>query len=306
MTDGYHTPVLVEEVLKFLVTKPDGIYVDANLGGGGHSERILNKLLPTGVLVGIDADEDAVNFSKKRFGEKILTIHGNFSHLSQLLSEKDIFNIDGILFDLGVSSFQIDSPEKGFGFRMDSKLDFRFDKRQKLDAHTVINSYSEKQLADIFWKYGEEKFSRHIARKIISYRSSQVVETTGDLVEVIKSTVNNKFIQKTLARIFQAIRIEVNSELDSLRSGLSDAMNVLKPSSRIVVISYHSLEDRIVKDFFKDFSMHKIYSGHKLIPDKELIPFLKVLTKKPVTPNDDEINQNPRARSAKLRAAEKI
>lgn len=306
MTDEYHTPVLVEEVLKFLVTKPDGIYVDANLGGGGHSERILNKLLPTGVLVGIDADEDAVNFSKKRFGEKILTIHGNFSHLSQLLSEKGILNIDGILFDLGVSSFQIDSPEKGFGFRMEAKLDFRFDKWQKLDAHTVINSYSEKQLADIFWKYGEEKFSRHIARKIISYRSLKVVETTSDLVEIIKSTVNNKFINKTLARIFQAIRIEVNHELDSLRSGLSNAVNILMPGGRIVVISYHSLEDRIVKEFFKDCSMEKVYSGHKLIPDKELTPVLKILTKKPVNASKDELKRNPRSRSAKLRAAEKI
>jgi 16S rRNA (cytosine1402-N4)-methyltransferase len=302
----YHKPVLVEKVLEYLITKQDGIYVDATVGGGGHSEKILEKLLPTGVLIGIDADEDAIQFTKKRFGERVFLIHGNFSHLSTFLTDKSIAKVDGILFDLGISSNQIDIPEKGFSFRSDGFLDLRFDKRQNLDARVVVNTYNEKKLSEIFFLYGEEKFSRVIARKIVTARNIKKLECTSELVNIIKSVVGNKFYNKSLARVFQALRIEVNQEMNALKNGLADAIKLLNPSGRLVVISYHSLEDRIVKDKFKTESLSKISSCNKLIPDVEISPIIQVLTKKPIVPDGREIQNNPRSRSAKLRAAQKL
>ncbi len=306
MQDGYHTPVLVAEIIEYLVTKPDGVYVDATLGGGGHSEKILEKLQPTGVLIGIDADEDAINFTKMRFGERILFIHSNFSNLSQELSKINIHKIDGILFDLGISSYQIDMPEKGFSYREAGNLDFRFDLRQSLDGYTVINTYPEENLSDIFFHYGEEKFSRKIARKICYTRRDHDIKTTTELAKIIESVVGQRFLNKTLSRIFQAIRIEVNQEIECLKTALSDSVKVLNTGGRLVVISYHSIEDKIVKDFIKEKSRTKIWSGNKLIPDTKITPELISLTKKPIIAQESEIKQNIRARSAKLRVAERV
>jgi 16S rRNA (cytosine1402-N4)-methyltransferase len=306
MTYEYHKPVLAEKVIDYLVTKPDGVYVDATLGGGGHSEIILNKLLPTGVLIGIDADEDAIKFSQRRFGERVSLIHGNFSHLSDLLSDFGIKTVDGILFDLGISSYQIDTREKGFSFRSTGYLDLRFDKRQSLDARTVINTYHEYQLADIFYKYGEEKQSRRITRKIVEARSAKEIVNSAELVNIVQSVVNGRFLNKSLARVFQALRIEVNRELKALELGLNSSLELLNSKGRLVVISYHSLEDRIVKDFFKKNSLKEIPSGNKLVPNIKTVPTLNVLTKKPTIPDIYESDNNPRSRSAKLRAAEKI
>lgn len=304
MSYEYHTPVLVDKVLEYLITKPDGVYVDATLGGGGHSEKILERLLPTGVLIGIDADKDALEFSKARFGERVLLVQSNFSHLSQILSEHNLHKVDGILFDLGISSRQIDSAQKGFSFSSDAKLDMRFDSRQELDAHYIVNSYSETELSRIFWQFGEEKFSRRISKKIVDSRRSKSIETTLELAEIVKSVVSGKFLNKSLARIFQAIRIEVNRELESLQSALKSALMHLNPAGRLVVISYHSLEDRIVKSFFKEFSTPGRDITWKLTGKETTKPLIRVVTKKPILPNDSEIAQNPRSRSAKLRVAE--
>lgn len=291
MSYEFHNPVLVEKVLDLLITNPGGVYVDATIGGGGHSERIVQKLLPTGKLIGIDADEDAVVFSRKRFGERVSIYNCNFSNLSDLLSDLKISNIDGILFDLGISSYQIDNAEKGFSFSKEGILDMRFDKNQALTARYVINNYKESELTRLFKLYGEEKFSSKISKEIIKQRKYKSIDTTTELSNIIKNVVNKKFINKTLARIFQALRIEVNQELDVLKKCLIDAINLLKVNGRIVVISYHSLEDRIVKNIFKTSAEQKL---------------VKILTKKPIIPDEDEIKVNPRSRSAKLRAAEKI
>lgn len=306
MNYEYHTPVLVEKVLEYLITKPDGVYVDATLGGGGHSEKILERLLPTGVLIGIDADKDALEFSKVRFGEKVLLIQSNFSHLSQILSEHNLPKVDGILFDLGISSRQIDSAQKGFSFSSDAKLDMRFDSRQELDAHYIVNSYSEEELSRIFWQFGEEKFSRRIAKKIVDSRTRKPLATTLELAEVVKSVISGKFLNKSLARIFQAIRIEVNRELESLQSALKSSLTNLNPAGRLVVISYHSLEDRIVKSFFKEFSTPGRDLAWKLTGKETTKPLIRVITKKPILPEESEIVQNPRSRSAKLRVAERL
>lgn len=306
---SYHTPVLREEVLAWLITSTDGIYVDATLGGGGHAESILQRLDPTGMLVGFDADPDAIQFAAARlsgFRERVTLVHDNFRNISAALAQREIHHISGIVFDLGVSSYQIDEPSRGFSFRGDDRLDMRMDPSQALDARAVINQYEETELADIFWQYGEERASRSIARTIVRQRSATAVETTGELVALIKSVVGERFLIKTLARIFQALRIEVNRELESLRDALGQAVSLLNPGARVVVISYHSLEDRIVKETFKRDAALIRPSGNKLVPDTELVPKLRILTKRPLEATIEESRLNPRSRSAKLRAAEKI
>ena len=306
---SYHTPVLCEEILAWLITSTDGIYVDATLGGGGHAESILQRLDPTGVLVGFDADPDAIQFAAARlsgFRERVTLVHDNFRNISAALAQREISHISGIVFDLGVSSYQIDEPSRGFSFRGDDRLDMRMDPSQALDAQAVINQYEEAELADIFWKYGEERASRSIARTIVRQRSGTAVETTGELVALIKSVVGERFLIKTLARIFQALRIEVNRELESLQDALGQAVSLLNPGARVVVISYHSLEDRIVKETFKRDAALIRPSGNKLVPDTELVPKLRILTKRPLEATIEESRLNPRSRSAKLRAAEKI
>jgi 16S rRNA (cytosine1402-N4)-methyltransferase len=306
---SFHTPVLREEVLAWLITSTTGLYVDATLGGGGHAESILQRLDPTGMLIGFDADPDAIQFAANRlseFGRRAQLVHNNFRNIASSLAQREIPRVNGMLFDLGVSSHQFDEPTRGFSFRSDDLLDMRMDRSQPLDARTVVNEYEENDLSDVFWKYGEERSSRSIARVLVKRRAESKIETTGELAAVVRTVVGDRFLVKSLARIFQALRIEVNNELENLEIALREALTVLGDGGRIVVISYHSLEDRIVKDFFKHEAALFQPSGHKLVPDTQLVPTLRILTKKPVEASEDETNFNPRARSAKLRAAERI
>jgi len=305
----YHTPVLLQEVLFYLVTARNGFYIDGTLGGGGHAEAILEQLAPSGKLIGIDLDDDALEAASKRlvrFRECAIFVKGNFRNIKSVLSQNRMNPVQGILLDLGVSSYQIDEPAKGFSFQMDELLDMRMDSQQQVDAKHIVNQYDEQALVDILWKYGEEKHSRRIAKAIVQRRIEQPIETTGQLANLIERTVGGQFLNKTLARVFQAIRIEVNNEIENLRQALCDCVDILNPGGRLVVISYHSLEDRLVKYAFRAASARVIPSGNKIIPDMPLQPMLKVLTKKPVTASEEEMTMNPRSRSAKLRAAEKI
>ena len=308
MAYDYHTPVLTDTVLSFLQPHTDGIYVDATMGGGGHTESLLRACAPSGRVIGFDADEEALKYAKERlnkFGDRVEFVHDNFSHMTAGLAQLQISGVDGIVFDLGVSSRQIDSPERGFGFREDQPLDMRMDRRQVADAGTVLNTYDERSLADIFWRFGEERNSRRIAREIVRARLKEPISSTAHLAGLVESSVGGKFLTKSLARVFQAIRIEVNQELDHLSRALVVSASLLKKGGRLVVLSYHSLEDRIVKEFIKEHSRTSVPSGHKYIADRPVMPDLIALTKKPVTASESELERNPRSRSAKLRAAEK-
>ncbi len=300
--------MLLQEALGLLVTRDDGVYVDATLGGGGHAQSLLQKY-PGVRLIGIDADRDAIEYARPRlegFGKRATLVNDNFRNLKAVLSGEGLQTITGVLIDLGVSSFQLDDASKGFSFRSDEMLDMRINRSQSLDAQTVLNSYEEKRLAEIFWKFGEERLSRRIAKRIAQQRNETAIKTTGELAAIIESVIGQRFLTKSLARVFQAIRIEVNNELENLQHALVDAIGLLEQGGRIIVISYHSLEDRIVKQAFRSASATKIPSGHKLVPDKAILPRLTILTKKPVEASAIEISNNPRARSAKLRAAEKL
>lgn len=306
---SYHTPVLREEVLAWLITSTGGVYVDATLGGGGHAESILQRLEPTGMLIGLDADPDAIQFAATRlssFQGRALPVQSNFRDISAALAQRGINHVSGILFDLGVSSYQLDEPSRGFSFRSDGRLDMRMNPAQDLDARTILYEYGERELADIFWKYGEERAARSIARAIVRQRTGSPLETTGELAALVQSAVGDRFLVKSLARIFQALRIEVNNELGNLQDALGQAVSLLTPGGRMVVISYHSLEDRIVKERFKREAASFRPSGNKLVPDEELEPKLKILTKKPIEATAKECRLNPRSRSAKLRAAERL
>jgi len=305
----YHTPVLLQEVLKYLITAKNGFYVDGTLGGGGHAKAVLEELEFSGKVIGIDLDDDALAESGKRlaqFGDRAIIVKENFINIKNVLSQLGVNSVQGILLDLGISSFQIDVSEKGFSFRSDAPLDMRMDRCQQLDARHVVNQYEEQSLADILWKYGEERYARRIAKEMIHYRIHRPIESTGQLAAIIEQTVGGRFLNKTLARVFQAIRIEVNNEIENLRHAIGDCVGVLSSGGRIVVLSYHSLEDRLVKEAFRTASADKIPSGHKMIPDTPVQPMLNVLTRKPVTASEKEMAANPRSRSVKLRAAEKV
>jgi len=305
----YHTPVLLQEVLFYLLTARNGFYVDGTLGGGGHAEAILRQLESSGKLMGIDLDDDALAAAGKqlaRDSDRVLLVKENFRNIKFVLSQNGVMSVQGILLDLGVSSFQLDEPAKGFSFQADEPLDMRMDRRQELDARHIVNRYDEQALVDLLWTYGEEKHSRRIAKAIVRQRAEEPIETTGALAVLIERTVGKQFLNKSLARVFQAIRIEVNNEMENLRQALSDCVDVLQPGGRLVVISYHSLEDRMVKYAFRAASALSIPSGNKIIPDTPLKPVLKMLTRKPVTASEREREINPRSRSAKLRAAEKV
>ncbi|HTX17282.1 MAG TPA: 16S rRNA (cytosine(1402)-N(4))-methyltransferase RsmH [Bacteroidota bacterium] len=308
MSGQYHIPVLRDAAIDFLITVPEGVYVDGTLGGAGHAELIAERISPRGTLVGIDADADAHRVAEtrlKRFAAHIVFVHDNNANIKSILQSLNLPAIHGLLLDLGVSSYQLDEGSKGFSYRSDDLLDMRMDRRRKLTATEVVNSYSEEDLAGIFWTYGEEKNSRRIARALVEHRSRHRIETSGVLAEIVSKYAPGGFPNKSLSRVFQALRIEVNDELASLSRTLNDATELLAAGGRIVVISYHSLEDRIVKEFFRTNAAASIPSGHKLIPDRPVVPRLKVLTKRPVTASADEQKLNPRSRSAKMRVAER-
>ena len=306
---SYHTPVLREEVLTWLITPAGIVYVDATLGGGGHAESILQRLDPTGVLVGLDADPDAIQFATSQLSSyqgRAVLVHSNFRDISAALAQKGFDHVSGILFDLGVSSYQLDEPSRGFSFRTDDILDMRMDRTQALDARAVVNQYEERELADILWMYGEERASRRIAHAIVRRRAQSPLQTTGELTAIVKAIVGERFLVKSLARVFQALRIEVNNELMNLEAALAQAIALLETGGRLVAISYHSLEDRIVKDTLKREAALVQRSGNKLVPDISLQTKVKILTKKPIQATDEECSRNPRSRSAKLRVAEKL
>lgn len=303
-----HKSVLLEEAINGLNIKDGLIYVDCTLGYAGHSGKILEKN-KKGWLYAFDQDEEAILFSNKKLssiGSNFEIIHSNFVNLKSELNKRGINKVDGILFDLGVSSPQLDNKERGFSYHKDALLDMRMDKDNPLSAYEVVNNYKESDLITIFYRYGEEKYSKSIARKIVEYRKNKKIETTLELVEIIKSGVPEKYKREThpAKRCFQAIRIEVNKELEVFESALKDAIDLLNKNGRICVITFHSLEDKICKEIFKKNSeVNKVF---KELPDVpyEYMPKLKLIGK--YTPTNEELDDNNRSRSATLRIAEKI
>jgi 16S rRNA (cytosine1402-N4)-methyltransferase len=298
----YHKPVLLNEAIRYLVTDPDGIYVDGTLGGGGHSAHILAHLSEKGRLYGIDQDDDALRVASERFAgeDRIAMIRGNFGYMDALLPRDAAGRLSGILLDLGVSSHQIDEPERGFSFQKDGPLDMRMGALQELTAAAIVNEYEYEELRNLFFEFGEERESGRIARAIIRDRPLQ---TTGQLRDSVASAVPERFLNKSLARIFQALRIAVNSELNMLKRALEKGTELLREEGRFVVITYHSLEDRLCKNYFRygnfEGNPEKDFYGNTITP-------LQTVTRKVVTASDNEVAVNPRARSAKLRAAVKI
>jgi 16S rRNA (cytosine1402-N4)-methyltransferase len=281
----YHTPVLLAEVVALLQPRSGALYVDATVGGGGHAAEILRASAPEGRLIGLDRDEDALVASRERLTEwrtRVQLVHANFGELEQVLMSVGVTAVDGVLFDLGVSSRQFDEPSRGFSFQREGPLDMRMDRTSGQSAREVINTASETDLADIFFRYGEEHRSRSIARRIVAARP---IETTTQLAELLGPR-RGKIHPAT--RVFQALRIYVNDELENLKHGLVAGTRLLNTGGRLAVIAFHSLEDRIVKRYFRE------------------TPALRTITRKPVTATEEEIGQNSRARSAKLRVAEKI
>ncbi|AAS42867.1 ribosomal RNA small subunit methyltransferase H [Bacillus anthracis] len=306
-----HVTVLLKETVDGLDIKPGGTYVDCTLGGGGHSSYLLSQLTEGGRLIAFDQDEIAIQNAKEKFssyGEQFITVKSNFRYLSEKLQELGITEVDGILFDLGVSSPQLDTPERGFSYHHDAPLDMRMDQDAPLTAYDVVNSWSYEQLVRIFFQYGEEKFSKQIARKIEAYRENKAIETTGELVELIKEGIPapaRRTGGHPAKRVFQAIRIAVNDELKVFEEALESAIEMVKPGGRVSVITFHSLEDRICKTTFKrNSTTPQLPPGLPIIPD-EFKPKLKLITRKPILPSDIELEENNRARSAKLRIAEK-
>jgi len=302
-----HVPVLLEEAIEYLNIRGDGIYVDMTLGGGGHSEEIL-KRLTKGHLFAFDQDEYALEKAKGRLLKyaNITYIRDNFCSLSARLKIHNVSGVDGILFDLGVSSFQFDIPERGFSYQLDSPLDMRMDHNSPLDAKTIVNEYSEKELTDIFFRFGEEPFSRQIARSIMTSRKEQPIMTTLQLVDVIKKALPERILRQKghpAKQTFQALRIAVNDELNVLQKALVQAIDLLNPGGRLVTIAFHSLEDRIIKNIFKEKATISVPKGVPLIVLDT--PPLKLVTKHVVKPSEAEVLANNRAHSARLRAVEK-
>ena len=305
-----HYSVMLKEATNGLNIKENSIIVDATLGYGGHSSEIL-KQLKNGHLYAFDQDKEAINDSQRRLSEisnNFTIIYSNFVNMKAKLEEIGIDKVDGILFDLGLSSPQIDNTNRGFSFMKDSPLDMRMDLSNKLSATEVVNNYSFEELVNIFYLYGEEKMSKVIAKKIINEREKKIITSTKELVEIIKSSVGLKYFNQNHPerQIFQAIRIEVNSELTVLKDVLPDAINLLNKGGRIAVITFHSLEDRIVKQIFKKFSeIDDLVKGLPNIPDN-FKPLIKLINKKPILPSVEEIKENSRSKSAKLRIIERI
>jgi 16S rRNA (cytosine1402-N4)-methyltransferase len=307
-----HTTVLLDEAVNGLNIKPDGIYVDCTLGGAGHSSLILSKLTDNGKLFAFDQDEVAIANAKEKlslYGEQLTIIKSNFLYLKEELEKLGIEKVDGVLYDLGVSSPQLDTPERGFSYHHDAPLDMRMDNDADISAYDVINHWSYEDLVRIFFRYGEEKFSKQIARKIEARREIKPIETTFELVELIKEGIPAPARRKgghPAKRIFQAVRIAVNDELAVFEKSLQKAIDILNPEGRISVITFHSLEDRICKAAFKKASeTPDLPHGLPIIPE-EFKPILKLITRKPILPSEEELEHNNRARSAKLRIAEKL
>ena len=311
-----HTSVLLHETIENLNPQNGGLYVDATFGGGGHAKYLLSKL-KNGTLIGFDQDEYAIKSAQLNFASllnpnsdpRLELVHDNFSHLKKNLVELGYQNgIDGIYYDLGVSSPQFDQAGRGFSYRFDARLDMRMDQSQSLDAYQLVNNSSQKELADILYKFGDEKYSRQIARKIVERRQNRPIETTFELVEVIKEAIP-AFARRTgghpAKKTFQALRVAVNHELDVLQESLEEAIELLKPGSRISVITFQSDEDKIVKNIFKKYSEVEVPRGMPMIPDS-MKPTLRLVNRKPIVASKEELENNNRSHSAKLRVAEKL
>jgi 16S rRNA (cytosine1402-N4)-methyltransferase len=303
-----HSPVMLSEVLSNLEIRKKRIVVDATVGLAGHSKAILELMPKNGKLIALDADKEHVKAAKKKlrkYANRVVVIHANFRNLAEKIAEQKCRGIDAILFDLGLASPHVDNPERGFSFLYDGPLDMRFDVSRQLTAAEIVNNYSEKELIRIFQEYGEERFARKIARAITARRKSRKFKTTKELSRVIEKIVRRQGRIHPATRVFQALRIEVNDELSALQEALTQAVALLRKGGRVAVISYHSLEDRIVKRFFREQALTYIN-----LPEEEMTrklkPTLKIITKKPILPAEEEVRRNPRARSAKLRVAEKI
>ena len=299
-TTSYHIPALLTETINGLNIKEDGVYVDVTFGGGGHSRAILDKLGPKGRLLGMDQDLDA--WGNRLDDSRFTFVHSNFSFLKNFVRYYGIDGVDGLLADLGVSFHHFDASERGFSFRHDSVLDMRMNTKSKLDARTVLATYSEEELANVLYLYGELKQSRRMASAIVKARQAGEISTTGQLVEIIGPYIKRSQEKKELAQVFQALRIEVNHEIDALKRLLEQSLEVLKPGGRLVVITYHSLEDRLVKNFMRSGNLEgkieKDFYGRVSTP-------WKLINNKVIIASDEEVERNPRSRSAKLRIAEK-
>ncbi|MGN1407882.1 16S rRNA (cytosine(1402)-N(4))-methyltransferase RsmH [Lactobacillus sp.] len=310
-----HTSVLLHETIDNLKVHDGGLYVDATFGGGGHARYLLSQL-KKGTLVGFDQDEYAIKTAQSNFADylqadsqpRLELVHNNFSHLTEELEKLGHGQIDGIYYDLGVSSPQLDQAERGFSYRFDARLDMRMDQSQDFDAYQLVNQYSQKQLADVLYRYGDEKFSRQIARKIVEKRQIKPIETTFELVDIIKEAIPaaaRRTGGHPAKKSFQAIRVEVNHELDVLQASLEEAIELLAPGGRISVITFQSLEDKIVKKTFKKYSEVEIPRGMPVVPEG-MKPALKLVNRKPITASAEELEHNNRSHSAKLRVAEKL
>ena len=304
-----HIPVLLEECIEGLQLKKDGIYIDGTIGGAGHSSKILEQLSSKGTLIGIDRDLEALHYAQKKLNQyhNVTYVHGNHDHIKEILQNLKIEKVDGILLDLGVSSYQLDEKSRGFSYMQDAPLDMRMDKTSELTAEIVVNEYPEEKLANLLFEYSEERFSKKIAKKICEYRKEKRIKTTKELTQIIEEAIPvfSKKEGHPAKRTFQAIRIEVNDEIRPLYRTVKDCIDVLKPEGRLCIITFHSLEDRATKEAFADAQ------GKCTCPPD--LPYCvcgyqslgKVITKKPILPTKEEINKNSRAKSAKLRIFER-
>ena len=306
-----HTSVLLEETIENLRVKPDGIYIDGTLGGGGHSYEVASKLGEKGKLIGIDQDEDAIRAAGKRleeFGSKVVIIRDNYCNIKNVLQDIGVEKVDGIVLDLGVSSYQLDHAERGFSYKQDADLDMRMDNRQSLSAKDIVNTYPEMELYRVIRDYGEEQFAKNIAKHIVLARKEIPIDTTGQLNEIIKAAIPAKMRQNgghPSKRTFQALRIECNKELEVLKNSLDDMIQVLNPEGRLCIITFHSLEDRIVKTAFKRNENPCICPPDFPVCTCGRMPQGKVISRKPILPSEQEINENKRSKSAKLRVFER-
>ncbi len=308
MKSDFHVPVMPGQVMEYMITETSGIYVDCTLGGGGHAKYLLNKLNKDAMYLGIDQDGTALDVAKSSlsgFGQ-VSFIHDNFKNLNDIFLDKNIKYANGILLDLGVSSFQIDAAERGFSYMAETRLDMRMNQNDTITAEDVINNYSEEDLIEIFKKYGEERKAKIIAKLVVQERKKKRINTTKQIKNIIERVVHPKFKIKSFARIFQALRIEVNQELENLKSVLQQAFKLLSTNGRLLVISYHSLEDRRVKQFFRQKADPCICPPELPVCGCDNLPEIKILTKKAIRAKPEEIAINKRARSALLRVGERI
>ena len=308
----HHVSVLLNECIDNLNIKPDGVYVDCTMGGAGHSKEIVKRLSDKGLFIGFDQDKNAIATAKERLSEysdRVRFVHSNFENIKEELAKIGVHNIHGVLADLGVSSHQLDEADRGFSYMQDAPLDMRMDVRCNFSAYDVVNTYSEEELAKIIKDYGEDNWAKRIAKFIVEERAEKPIETTGELVEVIKKAIPKKARidgPHPAKRTFQAIRIEVNNELGVITKMIDDAVSIMNEGGRVCIITFHSLEDRIVKNEFRDLALDCVCPSHLPICQCDKESLVKVITRKPILPSAEEIEENPRSRSAKLRVAERI